>query len=360
MQAGKNEVKTLSGECFPPSLQSFEYLRITDTTDIPEPRTVLKLSGETIAVNADIFAISGASKSGKSGFLSMIITASINDAGHCPEGVEGMEVEINTNKKAVLHFDTEQAAHRHQYNLKMILKRNSMDTCPDHFLSYNIRKMPLSEYQSILTGICKAAAGTFGGIHSIYIDGGADFVADTNDQSNSNEVIKYMEEVAIQYDTAVFILVHTNPGSDKERGHFGSQLQRKAGGILSIKQEGDYSYIEPKMLRYAGKTDIEKLKFTYSKDKGYFIGTGVHTAKNPEDIKLQRNLNKAYELCQNVFGGQKSYTYKEALEEIELQTGKSININKEYFRLMNTKLMILQNENDKMWRINFRYLHDSV
>lgn len=337
------------------SLSDYESLRITDSTPIPEPKPKLKLAGETIAVNCDIFAISGASKSGKSGYLNMVIAASITDSGICPDGIEQMEVESNEQMHAVIHFDTEQAAHRHQYNVRSILKRTNYTTCPDHFLSYNLRKLPLNEYQDITTGICTAASREHGGIHSVYIDGGADFVADTNDQANSNEVIKYFEELAINFDTVFYIVVHTNPGSDKERGHFGSQLQRKAGGILTIKNDRDNSILEPKMLRYAGRADIPKLLFSFDRDKGYFVGSGTLTETNPEEARKRKKINDANELCQSIFGGQKSYTYQEAIDKIESVTLKSININKAHFTVMKSQQMILQDNEDKRWRMNFEY-----
>lgn len=338
------------------TLLDFEQYRITDRTPIPEPKAKLILAGETIAVNSDIFAISGESKSGKSGFLNMVIAASITDTGICPDGIEQMEVEPNEQKHAVVHFDTEQAAHRHQYNVRSILKRTSFSTCPDHFLSYNLRKLPLTQYQEITTSICTAAIREHGAIHSVYIDGGADFVTDTNDQANSNEIIKYFEELAINFDTVFYIVVHTNPGSNKERGHFGSQLQRKAGGILTIKNENNISILEPKMLRYAGRADIPRLLFSYDREKGYFVGSGIQIETDPEEARKRKQLNTAYELSQGIFGGQKSYTYQEAVDKIETVTLKSININKGHFRTMNLYNMILQGA-DKRWRINAEYRH---
>jgi hypothetical protein len=339
-----------------PLLSSYDYLRITDTTEIPIPRPVLTLSGQVIAVNSDIFAISGESKSGKSGFLNMVIAAALTPDGTCMDAVKGMQVEPNPNNHAVLHFDTEQARHKHQYNIKSILRRASFAFCPEYFLSYNLRQLPINQYQSITTGICEAATAEHGEIHSIFIDGGADFVADVNDQANSNELIKYFEELAISFNTAVFIVVHTNPGSNKERGHFGSQLQRKAGGILTIKNENDISVLEAKMLRYAGSGNIEKLIFQYDIDKGYHVGTGILEKQDPEKIRKERKISQATEIAKEVFGGQVSLTYNEALEKIELITLQSINTNKQLFKIMNAERIIFQGD-DKRWRYNHKTLN---
>ena len=86
----------------------------------------------------------------------------------------------NDEHKAVIHFDTEQDRWTQQYNHKTILKRARIDHCPDFMLSYNIRQLPIENYQDIVNDICRAATEQFNGIHSIWIDGGADFIHDTN------------------------------------------------------------------------------------------------------------------------------------------------------------------------------------
>ncbi|MBW6491305.1 MAG: hypothetical protein K0B15_08965 [Lentimicrobium sp.] len=338
----------------PDELSKYEYLRITDTTDIPEPEPILKINGEIIAAAEDIFTISGASKSGKSAFVSMLIGASISDTGQIADGLEGVEVLYNADKKAVIHFDTEQARHKHQRNVKTILKRADFISCPVYYLSYNIRQLEIDKYADITTGICQAASTKFNGIHSIWIDGGADYIADVNDPERSNAAVKYFYDLSSQYHTAVFIIVHTNPGSDKERGHFGSQCQRKSGGIIMVKSEGDTSFIEPKILRYAGKGDIPKLTFIFDKNKGYHVGAGIKNEESAEAAKLQKRLVKAWEVCQQVFSGQRSYKYGKAVDQIMRVTGKSIIPAKAIFTDMKVHEMILQGA-DENWRINGNY-----
>jgi hypothetical protein len=338
----------------PEPLALYEDLRITDLTPIPEPEPVLKISGEIIAAAEDIFTISGASKSGKSAFVSMLIGAAISETGQISDGLEQVEVLFNGSKKAVIHFDTEQARHKHQRNVKTILKRADFDTCPDHYLSYNIRQLDIDKYAEITTGICQAASHKFKGIHSIWIDGGADYIADVNSPELSNGIVKYFEELAIQYHAAVFIIVHTNPGSDKERGHFGSQCQRKSGGIIMVKAEGDISFIEPKILRYAGKADIPQLMFKYDKSKGYHVGCGVKSIESAEAAKTQRRISKAWEVCQQVFSGQRSHKYGKAVDEIMRISGKSTAPAKGFFTDMKVHEMIIQGT-DEHWRINQKY-----
>lgn len=344
----------LNGDPIQDKLSEYDYLRITDTTPIPEPEPLLKINGEIIAAVEDIFTISGASKSGKSAFVSMLISEAISETGKITGGLEGVEVSTNLDKKAVIHFDTEQARHKQQRNVKTIVKRAGLSTFPDHYRSHNIRQLDIDKYADITTGICQAASERFGGIHSIWIDGGADYIADVNDPERSNAAVKYFEELAIEYHTAVFIIVHTNPGSDKERGHFGSQCQRKSGGIIMVKSENDISFIEPKMLRYAGNTDIPQLLFKYDKERGYHVGCGIKSLESIEAAKFQKRIASAWDICQNVFGAQQSHTYGKAIDEIVRITKKSEAPAKTYFKDMKAHEMIIQGD-DKNWRIDQNY-----
>lgn len=344
------------------TLSAFEYLRITDKTDIPTPEPVLKIAGEIIAVAEDIFTISGASKSGKTALECILIGASISDTGQVADGIDGVEVQPNTNRKAVIHLDTEQARHKHQWNVKTILKRADFATCPDHYLSYNIRQLDIDKYADITSGICQAASDKCGGIHSIWIDGGADYIADVNDPERSNAAVKYFEELAIKYHTAVFIIVHTNPGSDKERGHFGSQCQRKSGGIIMVKSNNDISFIEPKMLRYAGKADIPQLTFKFDKEKGYHVGFGRIESEetDPEKIKeakVAAQRASAWKLCENIFSGQKSFSREKTLKQIMARSGCAERKASGIFSTMNANDMILKGVDDN-YRINTQYINE--
>ena len=302
----------------PTPLLEFDYLRITDTTDIPPPIPVVTINNEIICTECNMTTISGSSKSGKSAFTGIIMAGAISLTGNI-DGLEGLEVIPNVNKKAVIHFDTEQARHKHQSNLRSILKRAYYNSCPDYFLSYNIRALDISTYQETTLKICDTANTTFNGVHLIIIDGIADFISDVNETVPANAIVKFFEDIAIKFNCPLITIVHTNPGSDKERGHLGSQCQRKSESVLSIKNEGDISFMEPKLLRMAGKGNIPILQFAYSKEKGYHVGLGVKPSG--DEAKHNQKLKDLQQISSKVFGGQRSFKYPDAYKEIIERTG---------------------------------------
>lgn len=354
----KNQINELTKE-INSRTHEIEKYRITDTTAIPEPEPVIKINGEIIATVEDIAAIIGAPKSGKSSILYIFISGAICNPGTSVDGMpEEIQVLPNHERKAVVHLDCEQARYKHQQHLKNIIKRAGLENCPDWFLSYNIRQLDIADYMNITIDICEEAIKEHQGIHSIWIDGGADFVKDVNDPDNSNSIVKFFEWIAIQYHTAVVIIVHTNPGTEKERGHFGSQVQRKSGGTLLVKEDGEFSVVEPKRLRYAGKSDIPLLLFRYDKEKGYHVGIGSREANiSDPDAKARQKTIETWRLCQDIFSGQKSYTGEDSVKKIMAKKACQVRTAKGTFSIMNSNDMLIKGS-DNYYRINLQYNND--
>lgn len=334
-----NEIKSLIG---------FEDLRITDTTDIQTPIPVITINDEIISTEGNITTISGASKSGKSSFTSILIAGAISLDGKI-DGLEAVNVEPNVKGKAILHFDTEQSRYDHQKNLKAILRRSNLKKSPDFFQSYNIRRLELEKLIVVTKKICELAFQQFGGIHLIVIDGGADYISDVNDSVLSNGLVKEFEEIAIQYSTPIIVIIHTNPGGDKERGHLGSQFQRKSESLLIVRSVRDISFVEPKLLRKAGKSNIPQIYFSYDKEKEYHVECEmVYEQKENSDLI---RMKKIKQLCFKVFSDQNSYKYGEARDIMMKISGKGETTIKIWFSTMIRNKMIVQND-DKRWYLN--------
>jgi hypothetical protein len=338
-------------------LQKYALLRITAEMDIAQPIPVITINGEMISTAGNITSISGASKSGKSAFTAWIIAGAISIEGDINDPLEGLEIRPNKERKAVIHFDTEQARHKHQRNLKSILRRVNVSVTPDYYLSYNLRQLDLEEYAGITSEICELAFQQCNGIHLIVIDGIADYIKDVNDAATSNEIVKFFEGIAIKFATPVIVIIHTNPGGEKERGNLGSQLQRKSESVLTIKQNRDISYLEPKFLREAGKGEIKLLQFTYEKSKGYHVGCGAkidtRSNKDAERIAMIQRMAKT------VFVPPNSFAYNAALEKIMKESNKKESTAKGFFKDMKAHNMIIQGD-DNNWRLNMEEVGSGV
>lgn len=283
----------------------FEHLRVS--SDKPEeiPRPVVKMHGIPVCTRKNLTLLSGASKAGKTAITSVLCAGAIQ--GYGMDGSASIDVAENADEKAVIHIDTEQSRYHHQCNLNSILKRAKLPREPHYYQSYNIRELPLGQYKIFLESLLEKAREIHGGIHLMVIDGIADFIVSVNDEVESNGIVSYFEKLAIKYDTPIVLVLHVNPGTEKERGHLGSQLQRKCESVLSIKKEGDTSVLEAKFLRNGASGQFSPIYYQYDPNKGYHAFMDACEADG---------RNKALrELAEQVFVN--AITYVTAMKKIE-------------------------------------------
>ena len=337
-------------------LGRYEHLRITPNTTVPVPVPVIKIRDEIISTAGNITTVSGASKSGKSALMSLFLAGAISRTGAIIDPLQDLYVEPNFENKAVIHIDTEQSRYDHKKKQKTILERACFKHCPRYFLSYNIRQLDLPAYVTFIQGVCLEANQHLGGIHLIALDGGADFIRNVNDPDQSSEIIKLFGDLALKYNVPVIIIVHTNPGSDKERGHFGSECQRKSESILRVCKNGEVSHIEPVFLRNAGNGSIPRVQFTYDKEKGYHVSCGYRSpdaADNGSQRDAQR-LGMLKKLAQEAFEPPTALQDKDCQSRLMAASGKQIATVKNYLAEMRAHEFIVKDE-DGLWRLNSKH-----
>lgn len=268
------DVRAFTGELQPvngsevTTLADYEHLRITVEKQYQNIEPVITWEGSGIAAPRNITAISAQAKAGKTAFINMLAAGAISTDGLC-DMFGQIKVVPNDQRKAVVILDTEQDEADQQYNVRTILKRAALTSTPDNLLSYNIRQLSMNEYRAVTDAICQAASNEFGGIHTIFVDGVADYIKDVNSIEQATEIREYFTHLAIRYECPVILVIHQNPGSTKERGHLGSEIQRKCYGIVTITKEGDLSTAKSSFTRKAG--ELEPVHFKYSKETGYHV-----------------------------------------------------------------------------------------
>jgi RecA-family ATPase len=284
----------------------YKHLRIT--ADKPEviPDAVVKIHGIPVCTRKNLTLLSGASKSGKTAITSVICAGAISFSGL--DGSAAIEVSPNVDSLAIIHIDTEQSRYHHYRNFKYaVLKRAGLATDPAYYYSYNLRQLPQAEYERFLDSLFETAHEINGGIHLAVIDGVADFIPSVNDEVEANRLTNYLEQLAIKYDTTIILVLHVNPGSEKERGHLGSHLLRKCESVLTIKKEGDISALEAKLLRGGAVSQFTPVYYQFDDYKGYhvFMDAG-------DSVARKRALR---ELAEKVFTN--ALTSVKALKKIE-------------------------------------------
>jgi hypothetical protein len=83
----------------------------------------------------------------------------------------------------------------------------------------------------------------------VVVDGISDLMYNTNDIEESDRIVGKLMALSTEYNCHILCVLHTNPDSDKARGHIGSTLQRKAETVLFVHKVGESSVVEPQFCR---------------------------------------------------------------------------------------------------------------
>ena len=83
----------------------------------------------------------------------------------------------------------------------------------------------------------------------VVIDGIADLMYNSNCIEESDAVVGELMTLSTEYNCHIMNVLHTNPNSDKARGHIGSTLQRKAETMIYVRKVGEKSVVEPQFCR---------------------------------------------------------------------------------------------------------------
>jgi hypothetical protein len=216
--------------------------RAFDPTRVPPPvRPVYTLGGVVICTPGNLCAITAQAKVGKSALVSALTAAAMTDPESEADTLSA--VGFNAEGKGLLYFDTEQSPDDFWHAVNRAKRRARVDEKPEWLRAYTVADLPAPiARKSILIDMADAAE-IHGGIHSVIIDGVADLVLDVNDAEECNSLVAELHSAAIRYDCSIICVIHKNPGSEKVRGHLGSQIERKAETNLSLEKEEELTVI---------------------------------------------------------------------------------------------------------------------
>jgi hypothetical protein len=199
----------------------------------PEPlNPIFRLGNHIVGTVGNIGSVGGQGKSGKTALLTAIIAAPMD-----PEGdVFGLESH-NPNGYALIHLDTEQSSQDRDSIVRVALERAGKE-CPKWFFSYHLLDLPIEQRLPALERALIRHNREQGGIHSVALDGIADFLPDPNDTAASFAMVERLHQLANEYQTFILCALHFNPSTEgKMRGHLGSQLERKAETNLRLEKD---------------------------------------------------------------------------------------------------------------------------
>ena len=225
--------------------------------------------------------------------------------------------------------------------MSYILHRSNLTYPPKYFKAYCLVGMSRKErLQSILQSMDKFYY-EHNGIHMVVIDGIADLISGVNDEEQSVELVDELFRLAGIYKTCIVCVLHLSPSGMKLRGHLGSEIQRKAAGILSIEKEENtnISVVKALKVRDGSPLDVPLVQFGWSKSEGMHVYLG-DKSKEETDI---RKLNELKQLAIEIFNKKRYISPSELTELIMDAMSVKERMARNYIKFMKDNNIIEKN-----------------
>ena len=206
---------------------------------LPPLRPVVKRGDALICSEGNISAVVGEAKSKKTFLCTAIVGSMLELQATRQFGIEHRFCRV-------LWIDTEQSREHIQKVLFRInlLSRLPLDSSLPHILTQTLREeSPKQRIELVRYAI------EYHKPKLVVIDGVSDLLTNTNNLEESEALVSELLTLSTAYSCHIMCVLHTNPNSDKARGHLGSTLMRKAETVLFVHRVGDISLVEPQYCR---------------------------------------------------------------------------------------------------------------
>ena len=275
-------------------------------------KSVVAVNGVPLGTQDNLFCITGGEGTGKSNYVAAILAGTLGTERLPAEKTLGLEITPNPNGLAVLHYDTEQSEAQLHKNLGKTLQRASLKTVPEFYHSLYLASLSRKDRLKLIRESMDLFHHKHGGIHLVVIDGIADLIRSANDETESIAIVDELYRLAGIYNTCIICVLHFVPNGIKLRGHIGSELQRKAAGILSIEKDDnpEYSVVKALKVRDGSPLDVPMMLFGWDKEEDMHVYRGEKSKEDKEKRKTDELIGVVKEAFRNSF----KLTYQELCE----------------------------------------------
>lgn len=191
---------------------------------------ILTLDGSRIGSRGNLTVIVAAPGIGKSSVCEAVVSKRLNN------DCDALGLGVVTDRP-VVYIDTERSREDHWMSWFRMTRRarhpHGEPVGPE--IGYTLFALvpSIQRRRELLAGIIGRDPGL------LVIDGIGDFVTDVNDAEDCNAFLHWLMAEAKRRDFAVLTTIHHNPqaGSEKARGHLGSEAMRRAESVLILKRD---------------------------------------------------------------------------------------------------------------------------
>ena len=281
-QEARHRLESIGEASHTINLDAILTVRSFDSKNPPAPaRAIYEMNRHKVCTPGNLTAICAKAKVGKSALVGGFIAAAFGMDGDTL-GIDS----VNLDHHAVIHFDTEQSPADHHLLVATALFRVRLMEHPAWLKSYRVADIAMKQRFDLLEHALRQARKDHGGVHSVILDGVADFISDPNDPAEAFSAVERLHRLAVTHDTAIISVLHINPGSEtnKTRGHLGSQLERKAETNLTLKKDdGGISTVFSTVSRHAHIPEQDGPRFKWDETAMMHVSCSSSRAETAQE-----------------------------------------------------------------------------
>ncbi len=339
-----NDLKALLSDMFTNMYSQTMMILKSCEIDYDNPpdasKSVVAVNGVPLGTQDNLFCITGGEGTGKSNYISGILSGTLGSERLQAEQTLGLEITANPKGLAVLHYDTEQSEAQLHKNLGKTLRRAGVKAVPEFYHSLYLASLSRKDRLKIIRESMDLFHHKHGGIHIVVIDGIADLIRSANDETESIAIVDELYRLAGIYNTCIVCVLHFVPNGIKLRGHIGSELQRKAAGILSIEKDDnpEYSVVKALKVRDGSPLDVPMMLFGWDKTEDMHVYRGE---KSKED-KEKRKTDELLLVIKSAFRTKLRLSYQELCEVLMCEMEIKDRTAKKYIAYMKEQRILTQ------------------
>ena len=342
--SGSEDLKALLSDMFTQMYAQTMMILQSCEIDYDNPpdasKSVVAVNGVPLGTQDNLFCITGGEGTGKSNYIAAILAGTLGAERLDAEQTLGLEVTPNPKGLAVLHYDTEQSEAQLHKNLGKTLRRASLTSVPDFYHSLYLASLSRKDRLKLIRESMDLFHHKHGGIHLVVIDGIADLIRSANDETESIAIVDELYRLAGIYNTCIICVLHFVPNGIKLRGHIGSELQRKAAGILSIEKDEnpEFSVVKALKVRDGSPLDVPMTLFGWDKA----LDMHVYRGEKSKEDKDKRKSNELHAVIRDAFRSATRLSYQQLCEILMRELDIKDRTAKKYIAYMKEQGILIQ------------------
>ena len=341
---GSEDLKALLSDIFTQMYAQTMMILQSCEIDYDNPpdasKSVVAVNGVPLGTQDNLFCITGGEGTGKSNYIAAILAGTLGTERLDAEQTLGLEVTPNPKGLAVLHYDTEQSEAQLHKNLGKTLRRASLTAVPEFYHSLYLASLSRKDRLRLIRESMDLFHHKHRGIHLVVIDGIADLIRSANDETESIAIVDELYRLAGIYNTCIICVLHFVPNGIKLRGHIGSELQRKAAGILSIEKDEnpEYSVVKALKVRDGSPLDVPMTLFGWDKA----LDMHVYRGEKSKEDKDKRKSNELHAVVREAFHSAPRLSYQQLCEILMRELDIKDRTAKKYIAYMKEQGILIQ------------------